>query len=212
MNPSDTRTSRPSTAALTLLALGVVFGDIGTSPLYALKEVFHGGHVATSDDNILGVLSLIFWTMTIIVSVKYVLLILRADNNGEGGLIAMLAIAGVLRAVGLRHAMPILFIGNVGEEGEGPGAADLHGGGGARHARAVGGAGARERRDGIIARGDHQQRPGLGGGPGVGPRIAGLRRPRVGGQEEEHQRCTHASTLLQRAASGSGALRGRVHR
>ena len=80
-------------AALTLGALGVVYGDIGTSPLYALKEVFHAGHVATSPDNILGVLSLIFWTMTIIVSVKYVLLILRADNNGEGGLIAMLALA-----------------------------------------------------------------------------------------------------------------------
>ena len=80
-------------AALTLGALGVVYGDIGTSPLYALKEVFHGGHVAATDANILGVLSLIFWTMTIIVSVKYVLLILRADNNGEGGLIAMLALA-----------------------------------------------------------------------------------------------------------------------
>ena len=80
-------------AALTLGALGVVYGDIGTSPLYALKEVFHGGHVAATTDNILGVLSLIFWTMTIIVSVKYVVLILRADNNGEGGLIAMLALA-----------------------------------------------------------------------------------------------------------------------
>ena len=80
-------------AALTLGALGVVYGDIGTSPLYALKEVFHGGHVAATADNILGVLSLIFWTMTIIVSVKYVVLILRADNNGEGGLIAMLALA-----------------------------------------------------------------------------------------------------------------------
>jgi len=71
----------------------VVYGDIGTSPLYALKEVFHGGHVAATTDNILGVLSLIFWTMTVIVSLKYVLLILRADNNGEGGLIAMLALA-----------------------------------------------------------------------------------------------------------------------
>jgi KUP system potassium uptake protein len=80
-------------AALTLGALGVVYGDIGTSPLYALKEVFHGGHVATTPENILGVLSLIFWTMTIIVSIKYVVLILRADNNGEGGLIAMLALA-----------------------------------------------------------------------------------------------------------------------
>jgi KUP system potassium uptake protein len=80
-------------AALTLGALGVVYGDIGTSPLYALKEVFHGGHVPVTPRNVLGVLSLIFWTLTIIVSVKYVLLILRADNNGEGGLIAMLALA-----------------------------------------------------------------------------------------------------------------------
>jgi KUP system potassium uptake protein len=71
----------------------VVYGDIGTSPLYALKEVFHGGHVPTTPDNILGVLSLLFWTLTVVVSVKYVLLILRADNNGEGGLIAMLALA-----------------------------------------------------------------------------------------------------------------------
>jgi KUP system potassium uptake protein len=80
-------------AGLTLGALGVVYGDIGTSPLYALKEVFHGGHVATTPENILGVLSLLFWTLTVVVSVKYVLLILRADNNGEGGLIAMLALA-----------------------------------------------------------------------------------------------------------------------
>ena len=85
--------NRTALAALTLGALGVVYGDIGTSPLYALKEVFHGGRVVPTHDNILGVLSLIFWTMTIIVSLKYVLLILRADNNGEGGLIAMLALA-----------------------------------------------------------------------------------------------------------------------
>ncbi len=80
-------------ATLTLAALGVVYGDIGTSPLYAMKEVFHAGHVQATPENVLGVLSLIFWTMTIIVSLKYVLLILRADNNGEGGLIAMLALA-----------------------------------------------------------------------------------------------------------------------
>ena len=91
---SQTSPQRPAAlAALTLGALGVVYGDIGTSPLYALKEVFHGGRVAATHDNILGVLSLIFWTMTVIVSLKYVLLILRADNNGEGGLIAMLALA-----------------------------------------------------------------------------------------------------------------------
>ena len=84
---------RGALASLTLAALGVVYGDIGTSPLYALKEVFRAGHVPPTPDNVLGVLSLIFWTMTVIVSLKYVLLILRADNNGEGGLIAMLALA-----------------------------------------------------------------------------------------------------------------------
>src|SRR5580765_5080769 len=80
-------------AALTLAAVGVVYGDIGTSPLYALKEVFAHGRVVITPDNILGLLSLVFWTLTVIVSFKYVLLILRADNNGEGGLIAMLALA-----------------------------------------------------------------------------------------------------------------------
>ncbi len=89
---------KESRAALTLAALGIVYGDIGTSPLYALKEVFHAGHVPATPENILGVLSLIFWTMTIIVSLKYVLLILRADTNGEGGLIAMLAASYELEA------------------------------------------------------------------------------------------------------------------
>ena len=82
-------------AALTLGAIGVVYGDIGTSPLYALKEVFAPGRVPLNPENILGILSLVFWTLTVIVSVKYVALILRADNNGEGGLIAMLALASV---------------------------------------------------------------------------------------------------------------------
>ncbi|WP_221305013.1 potassium transporter Kup [Inhella inkyongensis] len=80
-------------AGLTLGALGVVYGDIGTSPLYALREVFHSAHLPVTPGNVLGVLSLLFWTMTVVVSFKYVLLILRADNNGEGGLIAMLALA-----------------------------------------------------------------------------------------------------------------------
>lgn len=82
-----------ATAALTLGAIGVVYGDIGTSPLYALKEVFAEGRVPLTPLNIYGVLSVVFWTMTVIVSIKYVVLILRADNNGEGGLIAMLALA-----------------------------------------------------------------------------------------------------------------------
>jgi KUP system potassium uptake protein len=91
--PAVRQKSPAALAALTLAALGVVYGDIGTSPLYALKEIFHGGHVAATPANILGVLSLVFWTITVIISLKYVLLILRADNNGEGGLIAMLALA-----------------------------------------------------------------------------------------------------------------------
>jgi KUP system potassium uptake protein len=91
--PSSTPPTGAKLAALTLGAIGVVYGDIGTSPLYALKEVFAHDHVAMSSANILGILSLVFWTLTVIVSLKYVVLILRADNNGEGGLIAMLALA-----------------------------------------------------------------------------------------------------------------------
>ncbi len=85
--------SKSSLAALTLGAIGVVYGDIGTSVLYAFKEVFVSGHVAITNDNILGVLSLFFWTLTIIVTLKYVVLIMRADNVGEGGLMALLALA-----------------------------------------------------------------------------------------------------------------------
>lgn len=85
--------NKTNLAALTLAAIGVVYGDIGTSPLYAFKEVFAHGHVPMSAENVFGVLSLMFWTLTVVVSLKYVVLILRADNNGEGGLIAMLALA-----------------------------------------------------------------------------------------------------------------------
>ncbi|HEY0823000.1 MAG TPA: potassium transporter Kup [Ramlibacter sp.] len=85
--------SKSSLAALTIGAIGVVYGDIGTSVLYAVKEVFGGGHVPFTPQNVYGVLSIFFWTLTVIVSLKYVVLVLRADNNGEGGLIAMLALA-----------------------------------------------------------------------------------------------------------------------
>jgi len=88
--------------ALTLGALGVVFGDIGTSPLYALKESFIGHHrLAVEPANIFGVLSLMFWTMMIIVTFKYVLIILRADNKGEGGTLALMAL--VMRRAGQRR-------------------------------------------------------------------------------------------------------------
>ena len=85
--------TKSSLAALTLGAIGVVYGDIGTSVLYAMKEVFGSGHVPFTHDNVYGILSIFFWTLTTIVSLKYVLLVLRADNHGEGGLVAMLALA-----------------------------------------------------------------------------------------------------------------------
>jgi len=104
--------TRSSLTALTLGAIGVVYGDIGTSVLYAVREVFGSGHVTLSKENIYGILSILFWTLTVIVSLKYVVLILRADNKGEGGLVAMLALAsqavrdrprlrGVMLAIGI---------------------------------------------------------------------------------------------------------------
>src|SRR5512133_2078790 len=81
---------------LAVAALGVVYGDIGTSPLYALKECFHGEHaVGATQANVFGVLSLIFWALTFVVSVKYLTFILRADNHGEGGILALLALIPV---------------------------------------------------------------------------------------------------------------------
>jgi KUP system potassium uptake protein len=90
-NQEATHTS--SLPLLTLGAIGVVYGDIGTSPLYALRECFHGQHgVAPTHENVLGVLSLIFWSLTLIISIKYILFVMRADNNGEGGILALLAL------------------------------------------------------------------------------------------------------------------------
>ena len=97
-----------------LAAVGVVYGDIGTSPLYALKEVFAHGHVSLTTENIYGVLSLVFWTLTVVVSVKYVVLILRADNNGEGGLIAMLALASTAVRGRPELRRRLLFLGIFG--------------------------------------------------------------------------------------------------
>jgi KUP system potassium uptake protein len=98
--PSSTTagTAKAGAAALTLGALGVVFGDIGTSPLYALQQVFAGPHPITPNpDHVYGVLSLVFWSITIIVSVKYVTFIMRADNEGEGGIMALVSL--IQRAV-----------------------------------------------------------------------------------------------------------------
>jgi KUP system potassium uptake protein len=89
-NPAE---NKHSLAFLVLAALGVVFGDIGTSPLYAIRFCFDGDHaISITQPHVFGVLSLIFWTLIIIISVKYLLFVLRADNRGEGGILALMAI------------------------------------------------------------------------------------------------------------------------
>ena len=80
-------------AVLALGALGVVYGDIGTSPIYALRECFRGEHgIELSSGNVLGVLSLVFWALILIISVKYLAVVMRADNRGEGGVLALMAL------------------------------------------------------------------------------------------------------------------------
>ncbi len=107
--------AKSSTAALTLLALGVVFGDIGTSPLYAVKETFSPAHgMALDNQSILGGLSTIFWSLMIVVSTKYVLLIMRADNKGEGGIMALLALASSAIKDHPGWRTPMLMIGVFG--------------------------------------------------------------------------------------------------
>src|SRR5688572_18662580 len=93
-------------------ALGVVYGDIGTSPLYALRECFHPSHnLAASHDAILGVLSLIFWVLILLISVKYLTFVMRADNKGEGGVLALLALAVPQKSLssGKRHTLLIVL-------------------------------------------------------------------------------------------------------
>jgi KUP system potassium uptake protein len=108
--------AKAGAAALTLGALGVVFGDIGTSPLYALQQVFRGAHtIQPNPERIYGVLSLIFWSVTIIVSIKYVTFIMRADNDGEGGIMALVSL--VQRAVmknSKRNKMVLIALGVFG--------------------------------------------------------------------------------------------------
>src|SRR6476659_10092873 len=85
--------SRRVFAGLALGALGVVYGDIGTSPLYTLQQTFGEHGVAPTHDNVLGVLSLVFWSLVLVVAVKYAGFIMRADNKGEGGIMALSALA-----------------------------------------------------------------------------------------------------------------------
>jgi len=103
-----------TTRALALGALGVVFGDIGTSPLYTMKEVFSGHHLALSQDNVLGILSLIFWELILVVSVKYVGIMMRADNKGEGGILALLALVQGQAPLASRSRWLLMSLGFLG--------------------------------------------------------------------------------------------------
>ena len=101
--------------ALLMAAVGVVYGDIGTSPLYTLKEVFQGGYgVDVSHDAVLGILSLIFWSLIWVVSFKYMAFILRADNQGEGGIMALTALARRASAKHPRLQMTMVVFGLFG--------------------------------------------------------------------------------------------------
>jgi KUP system potassium uptake protein len=111
----DTSHRRSPLPALTLAALGVVFGDIGTSPLYAVKETFSSEHgIALTPANVLGGLSTIFWALMLVVSLKYVLLIMRADNKGEGGIMALIALAQTAIRDHPGWRIPLLLIGVFG--------------------------------------------------------------------------------------------------
>ena len=100
---------------LSLAALGVVYGDIGTSPLYAIRECFHGPHaIAPSAANVLGVLSLIFWALIVVISIKYLVFVLRADNQGEGGILSLTALATPIRPSGRTEHLLLIMIGIFG--------------------------------------------------------------------------------------------------
>jgi KUP system potassium uptake protein len=105
--------TRKQLAALSLAALGVVYGDIGTSPLYALRECFHGPHaIAPTETSVLGVLSLVFWVLILVISIKYMAFVLRADNRGEGGILALTALAAPKNV--RNHSFVLLGLGIFG--------------------------------------------------------------------------------------------------
>ena len=104
-----------SLRALMLGAIGVVFGDIATSPLYALKECFNPQHgVPFSSEAVFGVISMVFWAFMVVVSIKYVMFIMRASNNGEGGILALMALALRTVPVGSKSALAIMMLGVFG--------------------------------------------------------------------------------------------------
>jgi len=110
-------TPEKNARALTMVvaALGVVYGDIGTSPLYAIRECFHGPHaVSVTPMHILGVLSLVFWSLIIVISIKYLMVVMRADNQGEGGIIALMALVANLTGRPSRRQWLLVTLGLFG--------------------------------------------------------------------------------------------------
>ena len=102
-------------AILSLTALGIVYGDIGTSPLYAMRECFHGPHaIGVTPENVFGVLSLIFWALVLIISIKYCVFVLRADNHGEGGILALTALATPIKIVSRSEKWLLVVLGIFG--------------------------------------------------------------------------------------------------
>ena len=111
----STTAQRSSSAALTLGALGVVYGDIGTSPLYTMKEIFgHATGIPLDAEHLVGAVSVIFWGLMLVVTLKYVLLILRADNRGEGGIMALTALAAKAAGTTAQRRTVLLLIGVLG--------------------------------------------------------------------------------------------------
>lgn len=98
MHTTQPKSSAAASAGLTIGALGVVFGDIGTSPLYALRQCLNALPVGDRSAGILGALSLVFWALVIVVCVKYLLFVMRADNRGEGGIFALLALTNQIES------------------------------------------------------------------------------------------------------------------
>jgi len=110
-----THHAKGSLSALMIAAIGVVFGDIGTSPLYALKECFNPEHgIPFSTEAVYGVISLVFWAFLLVVSLKYVLFVMRANNHGEGGILALMAMALRTAPAGSKRALGIMMLGVFG--------------------------------------------------------------------------------------------------
>jgi K+ transporter len=112
---TDMTKTKTGMTALTIGALGVVFGDIGTSPLYALQAVFgpQGRHVAINQTNMFGIISLVIWSITLVVSIKFVSFIMRADNEGEGGILALTSLIKNSK-LGARYKWFFILLGLIG--------------------------------------------------------------------------------------------------